>query len=61
MVTRRRFVLVRGVGAPTPYSSFAQEQTKVWRIGFLSLDTSRSDAGQQALERFPPGRGETGI
>jgi putative tryptophan/tyrosine transport system substrate-binding protein len=53
MVTRRRFFLVLGVGALTPYSSLAQQQTKVWRVGFLSLDTSRSDAGQSALEQFP--------
>lgn len=53
MVTRRQFVLVLGVGVLSPYSSFAQQQAKVWRIGFLSLDTSRSDAGQLALERFP--------
>ena len=52
MVTRRRFVLVLGAGALTPYSSFAQ-QTKVRRVGFLSLDTARSDAGQSALEQFP--------
>ena len=53
MVTRRRFVLVLGAGALAPYSSFAQQQTKVWRVGFLSLDTSRSAAGQSALEQFP--------
>jgi putative ABC transport system substrate-binding protein len=53
MVTRRRFVLVLGAGALAPYSSLAQQQTKVWRVGFLSLDTSRSDAGQSALEQFP--------
>src|SRR5438477_6219035 len=52
MVTGRRFVLVLGAGALTPYSSFAQ-QTKVRRVGFLSLDTARSDAGQSALEQFP--------
>ena len=53
MVTRRRFVLVLGAGALAPYSSFAQRQAKVWRVGFLSLDTSRSDAGRSALEQFP--------
>jgi len=52
MVTRRRFVLLLGSGALVPYLSFAQ-QTKVWRLGFLSLDTSRSVAGQSALEQFP--------
>jgi hypothetical protein len=53
MVTRRRFALVLGACALAPRSSFAQQQTKVWRVGFLSLDTSRSDAGQSALEQFP--------
>ena len=52
MVTRRRFVLLLGAGALAPYLSFAQ-QTKLWRIGVLCLDTSRSVAGQSALERFP--------
>lgn len=63
MVTRRRFAFVLGASAVAPYSFFAQRQTKVWRVGFLSLDTSRSDAGQSALEQFPaalakPGYGE---
>jgi putative tryptophan/tyrosine transport system substrate-binding protein len=53
MVTRRRLVVVLGAAALAPYSSFAQQQTRVWRVGFLSLDTSRSDAGQQAITQFP--------
>jgi putative tryptophan/tyrosine transport system substrate-binding protein len=53
MVTRRRLVVALGAAALAPYSSFAQQQTRVWRVGFLSLDTSRSDAGQQALTQFP--------
>src|SRR5215831_9694924 len=53
MFTRRRFFLVLGAGALAPCSSFAQRQPKVWRVGFLSLDTSRSAAGQSALEQFP--------
>ena len=53
MVARRRFVLALGAGVLAPYSSFAQQPTKVWRVGFLSLDTSRSEAGQSALEQFP--------
>ena len=52
MITRRR-VLVFGAGAVVPHLSFAQQQTKVWRVGFLSLDTSRSVEGQSALEQFP--------
>lgn len=53
MVTRRRFAPMLGACALAPYSSFAQTQTKVRRVGFMSLDTSRSDAGQSALEQFP--------
>jgi len=53
MVTRRRFAIVLGAGALAPYLSLAQRQTMVPRIGFLSLDASRSDAGQSALEQFP--------
>ena len=53
MATRRRFALLIGAGALAPYLSFAQQQTKVWRVGFLSLDTSRSDAGQLTLKKFP--------
>lgn len=52
MITRRR-VLVLGAGALTPHLSFAQQQTKLWRVGFLFLDTSRSVEGQSALEQFP--------
>ena len=37
MVTRRRVVLALGAGALAPLVSFAQEQGKVWRVGFLAL------------------------
>src|SRR5262244_3412320 len=59
MVTRRRFVLLLGAGALTPCLSFA-EQTKVWRVGVLSLDTSQSVAGQSALEQFPAAMAKLG-
>ena len=37
MVTRRRVVLAIGAGAlVSPLSSFAQQQGKVWRVGFLA-------------------------
>ena len=37
MITRRRIVLALGAGALTaPFASFAQQQGKVWRIGFLA-------------------------
>src|SRR5262249_6630024 len=53
MITRRRLVLLLGAGALAPSSSVAQQQTKVWRVGFLSLDTSDSVAGLSALEQLP--------
>ena len=47
MVTRRRVVLALGAGALTaPLASFAQQQGKVWRVGFLAqrhLDLVDSD------------------
>ena len=60
MVTRRRFVLVFGAAALVPCPSLAQQRTKVWRIGFLSLDTPRSQAGKQALEQFPAAMAKLG-
>ena len=37
MITRRRIVIALGAGALTaPLTSFAQQQGKVWRVGFLS-------------------------
>ena len=53
MVARRRFVLVLGASALVPLSSLAQQRTKLWRVGFLSLDTSRSEEGKLTLEQFP--------
>ena len=37
MVTRRRIVIALGAGALAPLAAFAQQQGKVWRVGFLSL------------------------
>ena len=36
MVTRRRVVIALGAGVLAPLVSFAQQQGKVWRVGFLS-------------------------
>ena len=36
MITRRRVVIALGAGALAPLESFAQQPTKVFRIGFLS-------------------------
>ena len=37
MVTRRRVVLALGAGALAPFFSLAQQQGKIWRVGFLAL------------------------
>ena len=35
MITRRRVFLALGASALAPFASFAQQQGKVWRVGFL--------------------------
>ena len=51
MNTRRRVVLALGAGAFAPFASFAQQQGKVWRVGFLSqrhldlVDTNNTYGG----------------
>ena len=43
MNNRRKLVITLGAGALTaPFASFAQQQGKVWRVGFLAI-RSRSD------------------
>ena len=38
MNNRRKLVIALGAGAlAAPFHSFAQQQGKVWRVGFLSL------------------------
>jgi putative ABC transport system substrate-binding protein len=38
MNNRRKLVIALGAGAlAAPFASFAQQQTKIWRVGFLSL------------------------
>ena len=36
MITRRKLVLALGAGALAPFASFAQQQAKIWRVGFLA-------------------------
>ena len=43
MKNRRKLIFALGAGAlVSPLSSFAQPQTKVWRIGYLSSETASS-------------------
>ena len=46
MITRRNLVIAFGASALAPFASFAQQQGKVWRVGFLAyrhLDFADSD------------------
>ena len=36
MITRRRLVIALGAGALAPFASLAQQQSKIWRVGFLT-------------------------
>jgi putative tryptophan/tyrosine transport system substrate-binding protein len=47
MNARRDFLIALGAGAlAAPLASFAQQQGKVWRIGFLTPTTSESNPGE---------------
>ena len=37
MITRRKIVIALGAGALAPLTGFAQQQGKIWRVGFLAL------------------------
>lgn len=50
---RRRLLAAAGVLVAAPCSALAQRLTGVRRVGFLSLDTSASPAGQQTQQDFP--------
>ena len=60
MVTRRRFAVVLGAVALGPMSCLAQDRRRVRRIGFLSLDTAGSVAGQLPLVEFPSAMAKLG-
>ena len=50
MTTRRELLAVIGAGAlAAPLLSFAQQQGKVWRIGYLSGRKSRPDPTVDAM------------
>ena len=50
---RRRQLLIAIGALLTPPIAYAQQAEKKWRIGFLSLDRTTSEAGQMALALFP--------
>ena len=50
MNNRRKLVIAFGAGAAvSPFSSFAQQQGKVWRVGFVSGRKSRPDPTADAV------------
>ena len=56
---RRQFLIVAGALLASPITN-AQRAEKRWRVGFLSLDTAASVAGQEALKLFPAALGKLG-
>ena len=67
MITRRRFVIALGAGAlVAPLASLAQQQPKVWRIGFFyfgsrqsALDTGRYGAFVRGMRELGYIEGKT--
>jgi len=57
-VLRRRVVLAAGALFAAPLASFAQKQSRVWRIGFLTNGTVASSQGQ--IDAFVRGLSELG-
>jgi ABC-type uncharacterized transport system substrate-binding protein len=61
MNQRRKLVIALGAGALTaPFGSFAQQQGKVWRIGFLSQRTRPDSLDSDVIGAFHRGLHELG-
>jgi putative ABC transport system substrate-binding protein len=61
MNQRRRLLLVAGASAlAAPFGSFAQQQSKVWRVGFLSPRSRPDSIDADAYGAFPRGMRELG-
>jgi hypothetical protein len=60
MPTRRKLLIMLGAGAlAVPLASFAQQQNKVWRVGFLSQRRIES-LDSDPYGGFPKGMRELG-
>jgi putative ABC transport system substrate-binding protein len=60
MNNRRKLVMALGAGAlAAPLSSFAQQQGKIWRIGYLG-DGTPATRGADTFDRFREGMAELG-
>ena len=61
MNKRRKLLVALGAGASAaPFGSFAQQQGKVWRVGFLSLIGRPASLDSHFLSAFPRGMRELG-
>jgi putative ABC transport system substrate-binding protein len=61
MTTRRRLLVALGAGAlAVPLASFAQQQGKVWRVGFLSLRSRPASLDSDTHGAFSNGMRELG-
>ena len=61
MIKRRRILIALGAGAlTTPFGSFAQQQGKVWRVGFLALRGRPESLNSDVYGAFSQGLRELG-
>ena len=61
MTTRRKILLALGVSAlTTPFQSFAQQQSKIWRIGLFDLGSRQSSLDSGRYSAFLEGMRELG-
>jgi len=61
VTTRRKLLIMLGAGALTaPLHSFAQQQGKVWRVGFLSARSRPVSLDSDEYGGFPQGMRELG-
>ena len=60
MNNRRKLLVVLGAGALAPFASFAQQQGKVWRVGFLSARNRPASIDADDFGAFPKGMRELG-
>jgi len=61
MNTRRKLIIAFGAGALTaPFASFAQQQGKIWRVGFLSQRARPDSLDSGAISELRRGMRELG-